>query len=212
MSLKLIPFVLGPMENNTYLIADTISREAVIIDPGLDSHSVRQEMTASGWQPVAIWLTHAHFDHIAGINDFYDGTGPPISIGLHPDDLSLYRQGGEADLFGIHIGQMPEPDLIFSHEKILRFGSHEFIVRHTPGHTPGHVVFYSTELQAVCCGDLIFHHSIGRTDLRGGSHPTILRSIRENILTLPPNTHLLSGHGPGTTVAEEQANNPFLKI
>jgi len=210
MPLEIITFHLDPMDNNTYLAADPQQGDAVIIDPGFNSQHVVQEAVRRGWQTRAIWLTHAHFDHIAGISDILETINTPLPVGLHPLDLPLWQQGGGAGLFGFQIKASPEPEFSFQHGQVLMIGSQAVEVRHTPGHTPGHVIFSAQGDQVVFCGDLIFYHGVGRTDLPGGSHSLLLRSIREQILSLPASTRLLSGHGIETTVAEEQAHNPFL--
>jgi len=201
---------LGPMENNSYLIADTEKGQAAVIDPSFESEIIVEEINRRGWAVSSIWLTHAHFDHIAGVKTLLSALGPKLVVGLHPADLSLWRQGGGGRAFGIKIEPGSDPTLHFEHEQILRLGRHYIEVRHTPGHTPGHVIFYSAAAGAAFCGDLIFYRGVGRTDLPGGEQSTLLQSIYTQILTLPPSTRLLSGHGPETTVQDEARNNPFL--
>lgn len=210
MPLEIVSIQLGPMENNSYLLADPTTRQAAAVDPSFESQVILEEALRQGWQIHAIWLTHAHFDHIAGISDLRQARETPLPVGLHKGDLPLWRQGGGAGLFGLEIDPGPEPTLEFSHGQTLQLGDFELEVRHTPGHTPGHVIFYSSQSGAAIVGDLIFYHGVGRTDLPGGNHSLLLRSIREQILSLPPSTRLLSGHGPETTVEEERAHNPFL--
>jgi hydroxyacylglutathione hydrolase len=210
MTLTLSTYVLGPLENNTYLLADSASSEAVIIDPALGSEAILEEIQRSHLKITGIWITHAHFDHISGINALVKAIHPLGEIGLHPDDLSLWREGGGASYFGINLRPDVEPTLFFSHAQQLTVGKHFIEVRHTPGHSRGHVVFYTKDLATVFCGDLIFHRSIGRTDLPGGDLSVLLNSIRNQILTLPPQTRLLSGHGAETTVGEENSQNPYL--
>jgi len=210
MTLKISSYVLGPLENNTYLLADSVSSEAVIIDPALGSETILEDIHRSHLKITGIWVTHAHFDHISGINQLAKAIHPLDIIGLHPDDLSLWREGGGARYFGINLRPEVEPTLFFFHGQQLNLGKHFIEVRHTPGHTRGHVVFYVKDLATVFCGDLIFHHSIGRTDLPGGDQTALLKSIRNHILTLPPKTRLLSGHGPETKVGEEKSENPYL--
>lgn len=194
------------MDNNTYLLADPVSGEAVVIDPSFDSQVVLDTAQQQGWQIMAAWLTHAHFDHIAGLADLQAARQLPLPIGLHPRDLPLYRQGGGAHLFGVHLPPAPEPTVWFEHGQWLSLGSHQVEVRHTPGHSPGHVIFYLAQETAAICGDLIFYHGVGRTDLPGASHQQLMRSIHDQVFTLPPATRLLCGHGPETTVAEEQTH------
>jgi hydroxyacylglutathione hydrolase len=210
MTLKISTYVLGPLENNTYLLADTATSEAVIIDPALGSEAILEEIQRSHLKITAIWITHAHFDHISGINQLAKAIHPLEAIGVHPDDLVLWREGGGARYFGINLRPEVEPTLFFYHGQQLNLDKHFIEVRHTPGHSRGHVVFYAKDLATVFCGDLIFHRSIGRTDLPGGDLSVLLNSIQEQILTLPPQTRLLSGHGPETSVGEEKAQNPYL--
>lgn len=210
MALEILTLPLGPMENNTYLIADSETGQAVAVDPSFDSELVLDELNRRGWKLTGIWLTHAHFDHIAGVKTLLDATQPQPVVGLHPLDLPLWRQGGGARIFGQQVEPGPEPKLHFEHEQTLSLGKEVLEVRHTPGHTPGHVTFYSRSARAALCGDLIFFRGVGRTDLPGGDMETLLQSIHTQILTLPPDTRLLSGHGPETTVKDEQAENPFL--
>ncbi len=208
MLLEILTLPLGPMENNTYLVADPQTGDAVVIDPSFDSQAVLDRAAARGWTLRAVWLTHAHFDHIAGVHTVAGAFQPNLPIGLHPADLPLLRQNGGARLFGLQIEPVPTPTLHFEHGQFLSLGQQTagaspIEVRHTPGHTPGHVVFYSADTGVVFCGDLIFYHGVGRTDLPGGDYSALLQSIHTQIYTLPPSTRLLSGHGPETTMEEE---------
>ncbi|MCX7975771.1 MAG: MBL fold metallo-hydrolase [Bellilinea sp.] len=210
MTLEILTFSLGPLDNNTYLLVDTATKEAVIVDPTFDSHQIAQVILERKIKLTQIWLTHAHFDHIAGAKLFSQFSEPPLPIGIHRDDLELYLTGGGAGLFGIQMPDMPEPTLFFEHGQILQVGEEEIEVRHTPGHSRGHVIFYAPQANAAIVGDLIFQNGVGRTDLPGGSSTQLLKSIYQQVLTLPPETRLLPGHGPETTVQEEADNNPYL--
>jgi hydroxyacylglutathione hydrolase len=139
-----------------------------------------------------------------------DSFSPPPPVALHPADAVLWRMQGGAPLFGFHIDPGPEPTVDLFHGQILRLGRYQLEVRHAPGHTAGHVVFCCLGERVAFCGDVIFRGSIGRTDLPGGDYDTLMDSIREQILTLPDETRLLSGHGPETTVGLERGWNPFL--
>lgn len=208
--LEIVSFVLGPVETNTYLIADPQTKDAAVVDPAWDGQFIAAEAARRGWRIQSLWLTHAHFDHIGGVKGIWDNISQPVEVALHAADLPLWRFQGGAPFFGMHIDPGPEPGISLAHGQILRLGENDFEVRHTPGHTPGHVVFYCAADKVVFCGDLIFNGSVGRTDLPGGSYPTLIESIREQILVLPDETRLLSGHGPATTVGEERRENPFL--
>jgi glyoxylase-like metal-dependent hydrolase (beta-lactamase superfamily II) len=198
------------LETNAYLVADKRTGTAAVIDPAYDGAAIITEAQQLGWRIAHIWLTHAHFDHIAGSAEVADGTNPPPQVALHPEDYQLWKMQGGAPLFGWNIDPGPEPTIDLFHGQILRLGEEQIEVLHTPGHTRGSVSFYSRPAGALFCGDLIFLNSIGRTDLPGGDYHTLIESIQTHILPLPDNTRLLSGHGPETTVGIEKAYNPFL--
>lgn len=210
MALEIHKYTLGPLANNTYVLVDSGSGLAVVVDPSFDSRRIMTAIREAGWKPYQIWLTHAHFDHSSGVPDIAGMTEPQIPVGIHRGDLELYHSGGGADQFGIPVQQLPEPRLFFEHGQIISIGAEQVEVLHTPGHSSGHVVFHIPQNRIALVGDLIFKNGIGRTDLPGGSMTKILNSIYKNILTLPGETRLLSGHGPETTVAQEAEFNPYL--
>ena len=204
-------FVLGQLQNNTYLISNTENKRAVVIDPAAGIDTVIEVLEQRSLQLSAIWITHAHFDHIAGVQQLLQACGENTPLYLHPDDLPLWESGGGANDFGFHLDLKAKPTDFFHDSEILQFEESRIEVRHTPGHSPGSVTLYWQEKQTAFCGDLIFYHSVGRTDLPYGDEEALLRSIHEQVLTLPDQTALLCGHGPSTTVREERVNNPFLR-
>jgi glyoxylase-like metal-dependent hydrolase (beta-lactamase superfamily II) len=203
--------VLGPVQTNAYLLHDPQSQRTVAIDPAWDGEKIVQLAEQNGWQIEQIWLTHAHFDHLGGVAGIIKSLASRPTIALHADDLPLWHVQGGAQLFGFHMDAIPEPNLRLKHGQILRIGDVDVEVRHAPGHTPGHVVFYVPSAAVCFCGDVIFESGIGRTDLPGGDFETLMNSIREQILTLPDRTRLLSGHGNETTIAQERIHNPWLQ-
>jgi hydroxyacylglutathione hydrolase len=211
MSLEIVTLVQEPLQTNTYLIADTATQTAAVIDPSFESQAVLDEANRRGWTLRQIWLTHGHFDHIAGTNLVANAFKPPLLVGLHPADLELWAQSGGAEHFGFKIETGPEPAIMFYQGQILNLGQLKFLVRHTPGHTRGHVIFYCPEAHTLFCGDLLFKNSIGRTDLPGGSFLDLKRSIRTQVMTLADDIRLLPGHGEETTVGEEKKSNAYLK-
>ena len=209
--LEIVHFTLGPAQTNAYLVADSETKDAAVIDPSWDGHVILAEAQRRGWRIAHLWYTHAHFDHIGGAAEIADALNPLPLVALHPNDHVLWRAGGGAPLFGFRIDPGPEPTIDFVHGQILRLGAVQFEVRFTPGHTLGHCVLYCAQEKVCFCGDLIFSGSVGRTDLPGGDWATLEKSIREQIYTLPDDTRLLSGHGPETTVGEEKQFNPFVQ-
>lgn len=209
--LKIISLTLGPVQTNTYLVADSETNEAIVIDPSWDGEVIAKTAAEQGWQIKEIWLTHAHFDHIGGIADLVKALTKEPPVYLHSDDYELYKSGGSAARFGIHIEPGPEPTPL-AQGQILQVGSYSFEARHTPGHRPGHCIFYCAQTASLFSGDLLFYRSVGRTDLPGGNWTDLERSIREQVYTLPDETRIYSGHGESTSVGEEKVGNGFVNI
>jgi glyoxylase-like metal-dependent hydrolase (beta-lactamase superfamily II) len=208
--LEILPFTLGPVSTNAYLVADPETKEAAVIDPAWDGHIILKAAQERGWRIGHLWFTHAHFDHIGGAAAIADALNPLPLVALHADDHVLWRAGGGGAAFGFDIDPGPEPTIDFQQGMKLQLGSNEFEVRHTPGHTKGLCVLYVASANVCFCGDLIFNGSVGRTDLPGGDWDTLVESIHTQIFTLPDETRLLSGHGEETTVGEEKQHNPFV--
>ena len=211
MTLQIVPLTLGPVRTNAYLIADSSSGAAAVIDPAWDGALILAEAQKRGWRIAHLWYTHAHFDHIGGAAAIADALNPLPLVALHPADHDLWKAAGGGPMFGFNIDPGPEPTIDFSHGQILHLGSSLIEVRCTPAHTPGHDVFYCAEAAVCFCGDLIFQNSVGRTDLPGSSWESLEQSIREQIYSLPNGTRLLSGHGEETTVGDEKKANPFVR-
>jgi glyoxylase-like metal-dependent hydrolase (beta-lactamase superfamily II) len=210
-SIEVIPFTLGPVQSNGYLIGDSTSGTAVVIDPGWDGDLIFREAESRNWRIAYIWLTHAHFDHFGGAAQIADSSPTPVEVALHPEDQSLWRAMGGASAFGFSkFDPGPEPTIPLADGMLLHLGEYSFEVHHTPGHSRGHVIFVSQQEKLVFCGDLIFMQGVGRTDLPGGDWSTLIKSIKDRVLTLPDDFRLLSGHGPETTVGQERGSNPFL--
>lgn len=199
----------GAFVQNTWLVWDPDSRDAVLVDAGEGYAEILAEIAARQLTVRQIWLTHAHIDHVLGLEPLRQATGAPVW--LHPDDLRWYNVLPEQGrMFGIEgLGRLAPPEHALKVGQRLAVGRFSFEVRHTPGHAPGHVAFIGHGL--ALSGDVLFEDSIGRTDLAGGSLPILLESIRRELLTLPDDTRVLPGHGPETTIGRERAHNPFLQ-
>jgi hydroxyacylglutathione hydrolase len=206
--MNILTFTAGSFGENGYLaICD--SGEAVAIDPGAGAARMAAVLAEKNVELVAILLTHAHLDHVEGVARLRRHA--PAPIWLHEGDRTLYDHVAEQGLaFGLQVEALPPPDESFHHGETFRFGACQLEVRHAPGHAPGHVILYAAAHGVAFVGDVVFQGSIGRTDLPGGDFRELMRSIREQVLTLPPETRLLPGHGSETTVGHARVGNPFL--
>lgn len=209
--LEIVRFQLGPVVTNAYLVADTDTNEAAVIDPAWDGHIILAEAEKRGWDIKHIWATHAHFDHIGATAALVEGLDPAPEVALHPEDLGLWKGQGGAHFFGYRLDSTVEPGVLLEHGQTLQLGGHPVEVRHAPGHTRGHVMFYFPEDQILFSGDVIFQGSVGRTDLPGGDWNTLIDSIRTQVLSLPDDVRIFAGHMGETTVGREKRENPFLR-
>ena len=204
--MKISSYTVGPFQENAYLVVDESARECVFIDPGEEGERLLKAIKASGATLKAIWLTHAHLDHVgavAAIKRVYD-----VPVYLHPLDRPLYdRADRQAAAYGLPFEQPPAPDRELAEGDTVTVGNIAFEVMHVPGHAPGHVIFHREDIAFV--GDLVFAGSIGRTDLPG-SNPQDMTESLERISTLNPELALYPGHGPATTLERELFSNPFL--
>jgi glyoxylase-like metal-dependent hydrolase (beta-lactamase superfamily II) len=210
--LQIVNMELGPAATNTYIVGHPTEKQALIIDPAWDGDRIVKQAEERDWEITQIWLTHGHFDHFGGVAQIVEALSNSIEVALHPEDLPLWEAHGGAAIFGFpNFDPGPKPSLLLEDGMRLTFCDYEFEVRHTPGHSLGHVIFLLHEARLVFSGDLIFMQSVGRTDLPGGSWETLFNSIQANILNLPDDYQLLPGHGPMTTVGRERFSNPFLR-
>jgi len=207
-------FPVGPIQANCVLVGDREAGVVAVIDPGGEAERIHDRVTKSGLRPAMILHTHGHLDHAGGTADLARRIGSGVPIGLHRDELDLYRGlSMQARMFGLEVENPPEPSLWLEHGQLVDLGRLTLEVRHTPGHSPGGVAFVisgAPEPTAIV-GDVLFAGSIGRTDLFGGSFPVLERSIREQLYSLPDDTRIITGHGPDTTVGRERTTNPFVR-
>lgn len=197
----------GQFVENSWLVADPDAGEAAVVDPGEEAGRILAELDRRGWRATAIWITHAHIDHILGVGAVRAATGAPVW--LHPLDRPLYDNVAEQGRwFGLGVEALPAPDHEWADGTRVAVGRFTFEVRHVPGHAPGHVALVG---HGHCfSGDVLFRGSVGRVDLPGGDGPGLMDSIRRRLLTLPGDVVVHPGHGPDTTIAEERRGNPFL--
>lgn len=196
----------GAFQENCYLLIDDRVKRAVIVDPGGEGDRLIEAIDRSGAQLDAIWVTHAHIDHVGAIAAIKRRWDVPIY--LHPLERRLYEAASrQAEVYGLPFEEPPPPDREFADGQRVSVGDHELAVMHAPGHAPGHVVIHGEGIALV--GDCLFAGSIGRTDLPF-SNPPQLAATLEKISELPPETVVYPGHGAETTIGEELVTNPFL--
>lgn len=199
-----------PFQQNAALLWDDVSKEAVLTDVGGEAERLLEAVETHQLNLKAIWLTHGHLDHASGVEVLTTLHPVPV-LGPHQaDNCWLQALPDVTASYGFPISQPFIPTRWLMEGEALKVGEHTFIVFHIPGHTPGHVVFYSQANKLLIAGDVLFRESIGRTDFPGGNHSDLIRGIQEKLLSLPDDTRVLPGHGPMTTIGHEKQHNPFL--
>ena len=203
----------GPFAENTYVIADD-DLNAIIIDPGMyhpeENAQFFEFINSHQLKPCRLLLTHAHLDHVFGVNWINKTYG--LTPEIHFDDQIVYDSAViVAKQYGLNMNQLVPSNISLIHNQVFKFGGSEFRIIHTPGHSPGSVCFRNDNEGYVISGDVLFQGSIGRTDLPGGDFNVLIRSINEHIINLAEDTIVYSGHGPVTTVGQEKISNPFLQ-
>ena len=207
-------------QQHTRIVGCESTRQAICIDPGDEAERIVETLERHSLNLQAIALTHAHLDHVGGVAALKKLV-PQAKINLHQGDESMYRALPEQPAWigipraqwaalGLAFEPPPPVDHYWTDGERYDVGDLKLEVRHCPGHTPGHVVFYAPTERKVFVGDVLFAGSIGRTDLPGGSTEQLLNSIKNKLLTLDDDVTVYSGHGPLTTIGEERLTNPFL--
>jgi hydroxyacylglutathione hydrolase len=204
---KISRLTVGPFEENCYLVVDESSQRAVLIDPGDEASRIIRMVRESAATLDAIWLTHAHIDHIGAVAAVKGEWDVPVY--LHPADAPLYAAGArQAAFYGLPFDQPDPPERALADGDRVRVGSLEFEVMHTPGHSPGLVVFHGHGV--ALAGDLLFAGSIGRTDLPLSSPAAMDASLRRIMSHLHDDVVVHPGHGPSTSIGTERSSNPFV--
>jgi hydroxyacylglutathione hydrolase len=210
--IRIKSFIYNPFQVNTFVVYDE-TLNCLIIDAACfqkdEFDNLFDFIAKNSLIPGAVLNTHGHMDHLTGTARICEKYG--IGLIMHPDDLLLLENGVEyGRTFGFQIEAPPKPQSWLNDGDIYHFGNSEIIAWHTPGHSPGSLVFYAPNEKFLITGDVLFAGSIGRTDLPGGNYQQLINSIRAKILVLPRDTIVFPGHGPETTIGTEIDYNPFL--
>ena len=212
--MKIKSFAFNPFQENTFVVYDE-TKECIIIDPGCYTEKERTELrrfiTSEELKPVKLINTHCHIDHVLGnkfVSELWD-----LELYMHIEDLPLLENAGNiGKMYGLEDYEVsPYPKHFLAQDDTLTFGESSFKILFTPGHAPGHICLYSKENNLVIAGDVLFQGSIGRTDLPGGDHSTLINSIITQLFPLPNETQVFCGHGPATNLGYEKEHNPFLQ-
>lgn len=205
--LEVVVLAVGPLQCNCSIVYDPASRTGMVFDPGGNGEEILAIIRQKGLTIVGIVHTHGHTDHVLASGMLKAATGAPIY--LHRADEKIWHSAEiQCQMFGMEYEPIPDPDHWLSEEELLPLGGQVF---HTPGHTPGGCCVYFADDRLLIAGDTLFHGSIGRTDLPGGSFQAIEESIRNKLYVLPDDVHVITGHGPETMLGYEKQYNPFVR-
>lgn len=204
-------FPVGMLACNCSVVGDEETGDAIVIDPGDEVERVQEVLARHKLRAKYIVATHAHIDHVGGLEQLKRATGAAVL--MHQDDLPLYRNLAiQAEWLGVLPPGVVDVDQFLKEGDVLRFGPHALEILHTPGHSPGSLCLHLPgDHEKIFSGDTLFQGGIGRTDLWGGSYEEIMRSIHDRLLVFPDETLVYPGHGPSTVIGEERATNPFLQ-
>jgi hydroxyacylglutathione hydrolase len=206
-------FTFNPYQENTYLIVDN-DKNCIIIDPGMHNPQeqayFKEYIENNGLNPTLLLNTHCHIDHVLGNKFVYETWN--LTPNFHENEVPvLVSVENYAPQMGFRYETSPIPNTFIQDTDVIEFGGHQIQAILAPGHSPGHLCFYMEDAKTLIGGDVLFRNSIGRSDLPGGDHQTLLNSIKSRIYTLPDDTEVFPGHGPSTTIGFEKQTNPFVR-
>ena len=200
----------GPFQENCYVIGDQETGAGAIIDPGDEAARIALAVEQTNLEITQVLITHAHIDHVGAVAALVDEYSCPVLMHAEAEPM-LGQLPTQAMMMGLRFGKVPAVDRHIEDEASIEVGGLQLRSLYTPGHAPGHIAFYIESEGLLLSGDTLFAGSVGRVDLPGGSMEVLMRSIEERLLTLPDETRVYPGHGPGTTIGNERVHNPFLQ-
>ena len=207
-------FTFSPFQENTYVLYDD-TKDCIVIDPGCYENSEKLELdnfiTTNGLKPVRLINTHCHIDHVFGNKFVAERYG--LELEIHEGELPVLQACPQvSEFYGIpYLDHSPMPGKYIAEGDVITFGNTKLETLFTPGHSPASISFFNREAKIIIAGDVLFHESIGRTDLPGGNHATLIKSIKEQLFPLGDDVTVYPGHGPATTIGHEKVHNPFLR-
>jgi hydroxyacylglutathione hydrolase len=210
--ISVAPFTFSPVQENTYVLYNE-NQEAFIIDPGCyftaEEEKLLQFIIGNGLHPTKLINTHCHLDHVFGNKWVHEKFG--LELHLHPlEEKVLAFAPASGQMWGLNFDNYSGPLHFINDGDLIKLGNDTLEAIFAPGHSPGSLCFYCKEQGFVIGGDVLFYESIGRTDLPGGDHATLIKSIKERLFILPEETKIYPGHGPATTIGHEKQHNPFI--
>ncbi len=209
LSVRIIPVT--PFQQNCSLIIDDDSKIAAVVDPGGDVPRILEAVKAAGVTVEKIIITHGHIDHAGGAAELAEALGVKVEGPHLRDKHYLDNLPARGEAFGMKGARVLKPDRWLVEGDEVTVGDLKFSVIEAPGHSPGSVVLFNAENKFALMGDVLFQNSVGRTDLPGGSHETLIKSIKEKILPLGDDVMFLPGHGAASRIGDERLTNPYIK-
>ncbi|MBV9530453.1 MAG: MBL fold metallo-hydrolase [Bradyrhizobium sp.] len=199
-----------PFEQNCTVLWDEATKQAVVFDPGGEPEKILAAIEKNGVNVEKIWLTHGHIDHVGGAAELRDSLKVPIEGPHKSDKFLLDNVVMSGERFGMTGMRNFAPDRWLQEDDRVTIGSLTFDILHCPGHSPGSVVYFNKDMRFAHVGDVLFNGSVGRSDIPGGNHETLIKSIKNKLLPLGDDVGFICGHGAGSTIGQERLTNPFL--
>ncbi len=207
--IEITKYVVGPVMTNCYFVTNKDTKETIIVDPGDEAKLLTDRITLGELKPVAILLTHGHFDHVGAVEGLKEEFGIPVYAGEHEFDTIKDPHINRSGFFD-RVPTVYSADIPLKDEEVIELAGFTIKVLFTPGHTPGGVCYYFPDENVLFSGDTLFYNSVGRTDFPLSSGEALIKGIKEKLMTLDDSVIVLTGHDASTTIGEERMHNPYL--